>query len=356
MKLLYFDMIYKKGHKIFDKCVINNLALLGDVDVVEPNNWYGTETNKVFDVGVLEKDGNRSRCHFFWVGYNNLINAIKLIKQNKYDVIVCGECELLSFFLYTILVPQKCLNRTIVIHHQDIDTMIGRRILNRIRRQLFRIRKNRYYHCSLEPFIADSLVIDFDVDDNRVLCWRYPVSDRTMKKERDLDCVGISGSNDETFIQALINKEIEKKVVKNEGLRVVLKSKEYEFDDGYLKVIKGWLKEDEYDDYYSRARSVLVPFPKTFINRISSTVCDAISRKIPVIGTDIPLMRYYTQKYSNCFSIVSIESFCSSVKRIGSKNEIQDKEFELFMKDHSTDSIVWTMKNDIYRIGFGDDR
>lgn len=134
------------------------------------------------------------------------------------------------------------------------------------------------------------------------------------------------------------------------GLRVLLKSKVQTFDNGSLTVIKGWIDTDTYKKYYQNAKCVLVAFPQSYQYRVSATLIEAIRDKIPIIGADIQLIKYYNSIFPNICSIYRESSFVDDVLHSLVRSKEQENEFSKFIETHSDEYIAGIIKHDLLQL------
>jgi hypothetical protein len=162
----------------------------------------------------------------------------------------------------------------------------------------------------------------------------------TKGNAKEYQCVGLSSSNDENIIESIIRKEEKENLLKQMKIKVVLKSKEFEYDNGYLKVVKGYLEKEVYSDFIDNAQSIYMPFPNRFQFRMSGTLIDALTNNKIVYGSDIPVMRQYSIKYPSICKVVNDENaFIETLLSNNDNNKKLEDEFDKFKEDHSEERI-----------------
>ena len=188
------------------------------------------------------------------------------------------------------------------------------------------------------------MVHSLNVPVNKIHLVSHPCNQKQLNPAI-YDCVGISNSNDENWIRQLINEEKEYSTFKRENLQVLLRSKLYTYDDGYLHVINGVFPSQIYDSYITSAKALLLPFPLSFQYRASGSLIDALSNSIYVIGSDIPCFQYYSKRYPNiCKTISKRSDFIMILKKIGENSEMEKEEFKVFREEHSEKVILKQLK------------
>ena len=124
---------------------------------------------------------------------------------------------------------------------------------------------------------------------------------------------------------------------------MLLRSKTQSYDDGYLKVIVGYLNDDEYYSLIIRSQAVIMPFPDTFENRSSGTLVDALSNNIRIYGTDIPVVASYSHKYPLiCQKFSDIDELIELISH--QKDIVNLNSFADFQKEHSSENITRLFK------------
>ncbi|RLQ94813.1 glycosyltransferase family protein [Falsibacillus albus] len=339
MNVLFLDFLYPKGHQRFSKDLIKYLSDIYDVNVIAKQGYYIDFTDDLQKVNKLEE-------HNFKIGDNWLLSRISslnvmlksaiFIKKNKSDYILVSSFDTITFAIGKIFFRNK--DKMYIVHHNNVDELD-----NKYKLKIFKSYMNNVNHIVLEGFIKDYLVNEIGVNKKNVFVLPHPLYiNETCKEQREKYlCIGLSNSNDEYFIEQIIKTEKENKKFLNSRKKVILKSKKYEFDNGYLKVVKGYLKKEKYDEYVSNSEYIFMPFPDTFCYRMSGTLMDALSNKKIVLGSDIPLMRYYTRKYPSICKIIKDASaffyFLLNSEQNATRNA---KEFHSFNKFHSKENIT----------------
>ncbi len=211
--------------------------------------------------------------------------------------------------------------------------------IKKYRRFAYNLIKNRVYSVVLGGFIKDILVSTLHTNPERVLVLPHPLNLVEYSPETDIDCVGLSNSNDETIIENIINEEKKKGLMKKNRMKVVLKSKKHKFDNGYLTIISGFIDSDTYDDYIARAKCILIPFPDSFKSRISGNLIDALSNSKSVIGTNVPVITYSSKCYGEVVKIFNESTFVNDVIEAGISNHLKDENYRRFQKIHSDEVL-----------------
>lgn len=252
---------------------------------------------------------------FIIYSFKIFFSIIKYAQKYEIKSIVCITYDEFIQFLLTPFVP-KSLN-IYLMSHINIDNYGN----SSIKRWMFNMIKDRYLHIVQCGFIADYLKSEFSIDN--VLVWPHPLNNiKKTHSQRDIDCAGLSYSNDETIILNFIEAEKNKQIFKKNNLRVILKSKTKTYDNGFLTVFQGRIPDSEYDDIINRAYTILIPFPQSFKMRMSGTLMDSLTNKKIVIASPIPVILECKKIYPSIVHVFNLETFVDdlcSIKRQGTK-------------------------------------
>ncbi len=349
MKILFYNCVYRPGHLYFDTKLISYLSKVAEeLIILQPEGWFDIKEENITYVDCELRQNKKTKHKRASLWRRTIINSVRAAKEMKRfspDVVVVGEYELSTFGVTIGLLVSKCPN-IVIVHHNNIDQLRT----SLIKRSLFKTYKNKVFHCTLEPYIKEFIQKEYGISQEKVFCWPHPseplkeASKNAEREQKDgikeYDIIGLSRSNDEGLIDSLIQQEKKESIFKNNGLRILLKSKTKTFDDGALTVIKGWIQDDEYKRYYSSAKSVFVAFPDSYQYRVSATLIEAFRDRIPVIGSDIKLIWYYQSMYPHICQVYSDMTFVNSLKTISEESDEKEREFELFIERHSDQYIT----------------
>ncbi len=329
------------GHKRQNEAIIRALSEFADVTIAFPDDCFydlpsDVKYHNFSPAGKMKNfQMNQITKSFQCIAYANQMD-----RKYHYDYIFFSSYILYSL-VYAGAVIKDSRRRVFVLHHNIID-QINESLLKRI---LFRLCKNRTQHVLIEEFVKDNFIEEAKVS----AAFVYAIPHQLNKMERyepvEFDFVGISNSNDEIWIRKIIDAERKTGCFMKNNIRIVLRSQTIDFDDNWLSVIKGQLSDKDYYNYILRARVVLVPFPSSFQYRVSGTVVDALSNKKRVMGSKIPIVMYYAQKYPHiCAAGVDVEDLLEQQER-AVRNEREDEEFADFVKLHSEQKFKDALRN-----------
>ncbi len=319
---MLFDKIYSVLEKKY-----NVIAFVPKC--VENDNYYKLERGYYYNKSNIII--NNISCISYVL--SNVRTIIRYAKHNNINKVLCLTYDDISMFFASMLIPKRI--KIFLMHHHNIDLLSK----SSIKRLFFKLYSSRYKHIVLCEFIKKYVRDSLGVESSLIYVWPHP-SYQTAKLPviQDIDCVGLSGSNDDELISKLIEDEKKNGVLKKNNLRVILKSHLYNFDNEYLKVFTGYLDRHVYDDYIQRARSIFIAFPSDFKYRMSATLMDSLCNNKIVIGTDIPVIVNCKKRYPDIIKLYSSNDFVSSLVAIR-ETPIAKSEFEEFKNNHADDYI-----------------
>jgi hypothetical protein len=239
-----------------------------------------------------------------------------------------------------MILSSKKLKDSFIVHNNNIDRMNA----SSIKKRAFMLYSKKVNHVFFDLFIKEYALEKLGIPENRAFLLPYPLNSNDAITEKKYDCVGISNSNDDEWIKEIINIETTTEPFKKNRCHVILRSKKFTYDNGWLVVKNGWMDDSEYNNYINKAKCIFLPFPKTFQYRMSGSLVDAFSNRTAVIGTWIPVFQKYAQKYKHICRITNSPSdFCEQV--IKSQNEQNGYiEFQDFIDSHSKHNVLESLK------------
>ncbi len=299
----------------------DNEKVSGENCIKIPFGYYKKKENYVIDF-----------FSFLFYSYRLLKAIRRIAKENQISDVICLTYDEVSLFLLTPLVPSSL--RVYLMSHVNIDNYANSNVKN----WMFRRIKNRYNHIVQCGFMADYFEANYQL--KNVLVWPHPLNRITLQSvPRDIDCAGLSFSNDENVISHLIEMENKEQPFKRHKLKVVVKSQQYQYDNGFLTVIKGRLSSTEYDNVLNRAKSILMPFPSSFKMRMSGTLIDSLTNKKIVIASPITVINESNKIYPNAIKIFNEKTFVDDLCSLSLSSENMS-DFDSFIHFHSDENLA----------------
>lgn len=336
MRIAFANMLepnYVKGHKLLDLKILQVLVKISQVDIFAPLNWYNYTASEVNN--ILIEYGEKKVGKYFHHRYSmcvvNKILEYDLMK--RYDYIIF-ESYNTYVMMYVYLKIFNAKSRVYIMHHNNIDI-----IDNHLKQKLaFLSYCKKINHLVLAEYIREHLINAYDISPSKVHTISHPIVNNhknfgTIVK--DLDCVGISNSNDEEWVKMAIEAEKKQHFFTKHKIKTILRSKQYTFHNEYLQIINGYLDVKTYDLYNLRARTVFLPFPEDYKYRMSGVLIEALANGSVVICTKLPMSDYFSRNYPHiCMYANCIEDLLLLLPESENKKIIQD-EMEKFVHSHN---------------------
>ena len=195
-------------------------------------------------------------------------------------------------FIFAVLLFKK--SKKVVFHHDNVDYL---RI--KYNRFFFKMYMNKISHFVFADFIKERL-IEIGVDEKKVFVIPHPIPANETKTSELPDenlFIGLGHASDSRIIKEIIAYENSTKILSQNRVKLTLRSNEIVFKSEVINIINKHLSNKEYNDLYLRAKGVFMFYPKTFEYRFSGAMLDAFRNKKNVIGTNIPIIKYFNKLY-----------------------------------------------------------
>ena len=330
------EILYPVGHKPIDKKIIeilsNNYSL-----IVLNYHGYFEEINSP-SVRYIELPSQiliKKHEPFIQVGIRYNISVIKhAIKEIDYEDILFLSCNngLLSFI--SKMFKDK---RVFVMHHNDIDAMKTEKQI-----QIFRKGMNSVNHITVADFISEGLSKKTGCPKSRIYTVPHPITSRVLDYDqlsnRQRMIVGLGLSNDEDFINDCI--ELDRKLVDSLNYKIILRSTKQEYKGKSLTVIKGYLDDKTYNDYYLHAEAILICYPQHFQYRYSATLIFAVAQNGKVIFNDFPMGREESNKYPHIMKTIKSPDDLFTLDASSFGVPVNKEERIRFLEDHSDERVA----------------
>lgn len=344
MKLLFLDFCFFRGHHNLNIKLLEILSKKYEVEVISKSGYY-SESDKFKLMNVAFNEYNFS---FLNIKSGPLINRLKIaiimiitalkIRKRRGKLFVVGF-ENITYGILGILFRN---NNTYLIHHQNTDELT-----NKLKYKIFSSYKNKVNHVGLDQFIAEYLVENIRINSEKVFYINHPIAHTNEKviEYQNIQCdkkifVGLSGSNDESIIENLIKDSKSGRLKMDKNVKIIVKSKKFNYESESLTVFNKYLSNEEYDDYIKNAFGFLLLFPKDFQHRMSGTLIDSLKSKRIVIGTDIPCVKAFNSRYPKICYTISDFNDMDKISTDKLYNNPLNSEFEKFKENHSDSMIL----------------
>lgn len=332
------------GHVRQNESIIKALSNVCQLSIAFPKQWI-----KDIPENVTEYNYNPPQYSI----KENIAQILKSLKcmsiakeldsKEHYDCIIFASYNVYAMF-FARLMFRNMKGRIYVIHHNIMDQLDE----SAIKRLLFNTYKHSLNHILIEKFVAENFAENSKVDRKNIYYFSHQLNYFPGEGdiEKDIDYLGISNSNDEYWIENIIDAEKSRENFKQNGIRIIVRSTKYEFDNGFLKVFKGRLDDSAYYNMVLRSKVILIPFPESFKFRVSGSVVDGFSNNIRVIGSNIPIISEYCKEYPHiCKAGISVDDILHDYSDYSEPLEEQLREFEKFRNSHKFKTMELEFKN-----------
>lgn len=341
MRVLFCEFLYPKTHARSNRFYIECLSqAVDELHLMSPEGFYGKIPKSIINHNIKELSMNsgkfsyrKNTLYYMWKAYG-------IIRKNRINKCVVASADYITFLFFKLLVPTLDIY---LVHHAELDVLN----CNKIKQFVFALYKNKINHIVFEDYIKKYLENEFKIHSRIIVMPHSLNKNEYIENTNVYDLVGLSNSNNEDIIYSIIQYEMKTKEFAKRKIFVILKSKKYRYNDGYLKVLNGYLSNFDYNKYVNGAKYIFIPFPEYFCYRESGTLMDALSNNKKIIASDIMLINEYSKLYPKiCFvfrDIIDIVYILLENKNISI--QLEEKEFEKFRMKHSRESLVKLYKN-----------
>lgn len=341
-KVLFMELLDNNyGNRRYDLEMIRIMKEIVTVTVAYPEGWFESlpqDVEKISYKNIELSKTKNSKSNNYLLHYRILKIAQKIDRENQFDYIFFSSYH--SYCMCLSRVMFKNLSRIFVVNHNNID-FVDKSLKSKI---IYKLYCTKINHIVYEAFIGEHLVNEYSVPKDNIFVLPHPMN-RVVDEEKKYDCVGISNSNDDAWIKEIIEYESQTSILKENNKKLILRSKSEEFDDGGLKVFKGYLTDEQYYSYISSAKNIFLPFELSFKYRMSGSVIDAFSGKTKVVGSKIPLFEAYEKEYSAiCRTIERPTELVDIIVGQEYKDNQSCKDFDAFALKHSDAQIIQVLK------------
>lgn len=337
-KIYVFDFLAPENHKRLYVDYITALSMNFFVIVYTKKNYFideFSENNKISIQDLYVHKGARNRLTRF------MRNIYVLHKTRKVFNRIVENKLILTFdtvsFAYSNLILN--LHNTYVMHHKNIDELE-----NKVKRTFFKTYMNKVNHIIFEELFAQRL-IGLGVSKSKINVVPHSIhKNQSESISQEYSIVGLSNSIDDEFISSMISFEKENSYFMRKKIKILMRSKKLEFNNGFLNVVNGRLSDIQYNELIEKTKYMFIQFPPNFNNRVSGALFDGISKGKRIISNRNALVSYYDSRYPSLFTMIENIQDISIV--LDSNGISNSDSFEAFYKDHSIEKI----KNDLFRI------
>jgi hypothetical protein len=303
MRILYLDLLSPYGHISLNIILLRILEKFASVDVAWKQSYAENDSLskivRTFYLIPLDYYQFGSKIDYRIKNIKIIKWILKNIDINKYDLIFISSYETISFSLAW---PKKLHPRVVILNHNNLDELVDKR-------KFFFFKHIPKYveHIVFEEYMKEYLLKEVKIS-NKVWVVNHPIDlskvdnykkivDKSKICKEDKIIFAPSGSNDENFIAQLVNLQKGKNLLSQFPFKLIVKSKEVQYQDNHLVVTKKYFDYEEYISYFGNSLLILLPYPKDFHYRISGALFDCFAFKKRFISSSVPIFKYYINKY-----------------------------------------------------------
>lgn len=342
MKLLVAEVLYPEGHKALDNRLIELLAEDNDVDLVDSKGFFkDLPCSRLCNlINLPQFFSNKLEPLISLLFIINYLILAFAIRKRKYDKIILLSVRNDSLFWVW---PFFCRRNIAVFHHNDIDRTLGRPF----EKFLFTKLQNKIQHVVLADFIKDGMVRNLHTKDDKVSIVYQPKigNDKVTNLEpyfkEDKYFVGLGRSTNEDFLYQLI--ETDKQYSGTLNYKIIMRSKNIKYSSERLLITTDFYSREDFDRIMQHA-SACIALYNSYNLRYSGIIDDSLSIGKPVIGNDIPVFRYFFEKYKGCCHIITSASDLFAIAS-SELPEINEEMVNAFLYSHSDENVKAQLSN-----------
>ncbi len=341
MRILVFDTWLPQAHRKLYNSIIELLSKSNSLIVINKNNYYDYISNNITykNIFLLDLDHGglwyKRLAHFL----NFLMARISIIGK-KYDIALVTTYHTRHFEWQYRWMGKKPV---LLMEHYNVDDVASPSMLCHYLNYA-----NKVHHLVFAPFIGD-YINSLGVNNNSIHFIHHPlftinnpVADKGNSTFTNVLSPGLS--NDDSIIESIIVYERKYGILDRNNIRLILRTNNnYDNVPPSIKFMKGFLTKDEYESLYNTSDFVLVIYPPSYRFRFSSVILNSMTKHKVLIGNNIDIVRYFSEKYpNNCLMFDSVENFFDVIVE---KHPFSEEERNIFIEEHSNESIEREINN-----------
>lgn len=332
-KILFCDYLFQTGNICVDNVFLDILCKNNDVYALTSHDRVPKE-NKVTIIEKSFYKYKKGKIRNFFRIIRIMINSARYARIIKPDMIFISVYETRLFGIARSIISKKI--PIAILENINVDMLE-----NKLYLWCYKKYSNKVYHFVYENYIGSYLINKIGVKREKVFTISHPtypdISIENNEIYKKYNLIAISGSNDDNWIQQIIDFEKETSFFVNNKISFLVKSKTNCFSDDFLVVVNNHLSNAEYNYYYHNCDFVVAPFPLSYKYRMSGCLIDSFSNNKRVIATKFMLALEYERKFDGiikCFD--NIEELLNIVLSDWKTNS---DAFIDFKKEHSANKI-----------------
>jgi len=304
-KLLYIDPLSPNGHINFNKIYIEALfKIFESIDFAFKQGYEEKlpipKNAKIYSIPekyYISSD-NKIANRFKYFQINKYIK--KHCNINQYDFVIFSSYEEISLYL-------SFFSRTlIIVNHNNLCGLH-----NPIKLHFFKKVANKNINIVFENYMRDYLSL---LGVKNIYTIHHGLTnpyDKKIKEDTDLinDFAYIenfkyvifspsSTSTDTNFLGNLISNDEFKMFLHENGILLILKYKQLNYDSGNIRIIDNYLTDSQYKYIFLRSDLILIPYSNNFSYRVSAVLFEAMSNNKLCILSNIRALNIYKDYFN----------------------------------------------------------
>ena len=196
--------------------------------------------------------------------------------------------------------------------------------------------KHKVNHIVLDEAIVELMVDTFDIAKSKIHVFPHPcifVPNYLKVNVTKTKILCISNSNDAKQVFDLIEYEKNTGVFEKNNIEFIVRKKDGigNLKINSIKVIDGYLSDDEYNKLNAECDIVFMPFPLDYKFRCSGTLIDALAAGKKVISSEVLEAKAYEQLFPEmCKTYSDVKNICDIINDFQANNldEVKRRFFE----------------------------
>lgn len=313
MKIVVAEMLFPEGHVELNKKYTTILSNICELTVVDDGKYFSsmnldncsiiTYSRIIPNFQKLAKIKKiipffKLEVIDFIAHYINLIRISYKIRKIDYDRIVffSARNDILGFAL-----PLFKKGSVYVFHHVDLDLMTTKaRYL-----WAFKQKMSKYHHIVLADFIKTGMIDSFGINPDLVKVVYQPIVNNIEYRgtNRKRIIIGLGKGIDPEQLSYMI--QYDKSHTGRLSYKILLRDNNIEYEGHNLVVTKEYYSREKYEMYLNEASICVILYPFSFNLRYSGVADDALSHGLPVMGNDIKVINYFSDKYPEYCHVIN---------------------------------------------------
>lgn len=202
--------------------------------------------------------------------------------------------------------------KSLIIDHNNLS-----KLKSRIRAILFKLLSRKHVHISLSKEIQEYLngkgIENILIQHGLPLPFRSATTRGPENNNRYKIFIPSASSSNPTVLREYFSDNSFLAFLSENNVEVVLRSATIQSNSSNIKVIKDRLSDSDYASLFVEADLIWLPYPRSFENRVSGVLMEAIANQKDVLLPDIKTFGQYRDIFDSSSYYNSVEGIISSI-------------------------------------------